>query len=86
MALVEDAPGFWRMVAQYDRTYGLIRTVKRGNEIGYRADSVARPGAESELIGYFKTLRGAAAAAHQAELTRMGTPGPPNGRKASPRG
>jgi len=82
----EDAPGFWRMVAQYDRTYGLIRTVKRGNEIGYRADCIPTPGADAELVGYFRTLRGAAVAIHQAELANSTTAGPPNGpRRANAR-
>ena len=78
VALVEDAPGFWRMVAQYDRTYGTIRLVRRGGELGYRAESIEKAASESELVGYFRTLRAAAEAVHQVELSRVGVSGAPN--------
>ena len=78
MAAVEDSPGFWRMVAQYDRVYGVIRLVRRGGELGYRAESILKPGAESELVGYYKSLRAAAAAIHRKELQAHSTKGAPN--------
>ena len=78
LALVEDAPGFWRMVAQYERCYGTVRLVRRGGELGYRADSIRRPGAESELVGYYKTLRAAGAVLHTSELRSQSLQGGPN--------
>ena len=78
MALVEDAPGFWRMVAQYGRCYGTIRLLKRGGELGYRADGIVLPGDEAELLGYFISLRAAAAAIHRHELSQTSVGGAPN--------
>jgi hypothetical protein len=78
MALVEDAPGFWRMVAQYERCYGTVRMLKRGSELGYRADAISQPGTEAKLLGYFTSLRAAATAIHRHELTRVGVEGAPN--------
>lgn len=76
--MYEDAPGFWRMVAQYNRTYGTVRLIRRGGEIGYRADCIPSPGADAVLVGYFRTLRAAAVAIHQAELSNTTTAGAPN--------
>lgn len=63
LAAVETEPGHWRMVAQYDRIYGDIRIVRRGDEVGYRATD-----GTGELVGYFRTLRASARAVHEDYL------------------
>lgn len=80
LAAVEDAPGFWRMVAQYNTTYGLIRLVKRQGELCYRAEVIKRPGEEPLLVSYESSLKRAAWAVHAKHLTFMSRPGPANGR------
>ena len=80
LAAVEDAPGFWRMVAQHDRTYGLIRLIRRNGALCYSAFAITRPGQEGELIGYYATLRGAAEQVHRRDLNSKGPQGPANGR------
>lgn len=59
LAAIEFEPGHWRMVAQYDRSYGEIRIVRRGGEVGYRATD-----GSGELVGYFRSLRASAKAIH----------------------
>jgi hypothetical protein len=74
LAADELEPGHWRMVAQYDRVYGDIRLVRRGNEIGYRAaDGAGQP------IGYFRTLRASARAIHTAYIAGHSQAGGVNG-------
>lgn len=80
LATTEDTPGFWRMVAQYDRTYGLIRLVKRDARLCYRAELIPRPGDEPVLLGYYPTLRQSAWEIHSKHLSMSSRPGPPNGR------
>ena len=73
MNLVEDSPGVFRLVAQYDRCYGIIRMVKRGTEVGYRATTCAETAERIELVGYYRKLKSAAMAVHQRDL-RSGAP------------
>lgn len=70
LAAVEPEPGVWVMVAQYGEQYGVIRMVRRGSEVGYRADL----GAEGErgLVGYFRTLRAACVAVHRRWIAAHG--------------
>ena len=56
------------MMAQYGRCYGVIRLLEVGGERGYRAVTWAEQSRDRELIGYFRTLRAAAAAAHTRYL------------------
>ncbi len=89
MAAVEVEPAVWVMFAQYQRPYGVIRLVKRGNEIGYRADTWAEQLERREVVGYFRTLRAAAMAIHQRYLSAMVTRVPVNiigGRQSQPHG
>jgi hypothetical protein len=78
LAMHEDAAGFWRMVARYDRPYGTVRLIRRGGEIGYRADNIPAPGVDGVLVGNSRTLQAAAVAIHQAELANSTTAGGPN--------
>lgn len=71
----EQTPGVWLMVAQYERHYGTIRFIRRGTELGYRADDErGRP------IGYYKTLSAAAVAVHRRYLDSLTPGGPINGQ------
>jgi hypothetical protein len=67
LAAEERTPGVWVLVAQYGREYGTIRLIRRGNELGYRADNEA-----GELIGYYRTLRGACEVVHRRFLASHG--------------
>jgi hypothetical protein len=67
LAAVELEPGHWRMTAQYEQCYGDIRIIRRGREVGYRADDV-----RGNLVGYFTNLRAAAWAVHSVYLRQRG--------------
>lgn len=79
IAAAEVQPGIWVMFAQYETPYGVIRMVKRGTEIGYRADTWAEKQELRELVGYYRTLKAAAMASHQRYLSQLGVQGPQNG-------
>lgn len=68
LSAVETSPGKWMMMAQYGRCYGLIRLLEVGGERGYRAVTWADESRDRQLIGYYRTLRAAAAAAHTRYL------------------
>lgn len=68
LSAVEAAPGEWMMMAQYGHCYGLIRLLEVNGERGYRAVTWADESRDRQLIGYFRTLRAAAAAAHTRYL------------------
>jgi hypothetical protein len=63
LAAEETEPGHWVMLDQYRDTYGDIRLVRRGAEIGYRGLDE-----HGELVGYYRTLRAATDAVHEAFL------------------
>lgn len=67
LAAEEQTPGHWLMLDPDGRTYGAVTLVKRGDQVGYRADSPKR-----ELLGYFTTLRTACMAVHKAFLRSHG--------------
>ena len=73
LTAVEVQPAVWEMTAQYGEVYGVVKLVKRGSEVGYRADM------GDELVGYFKTLRAAAEAVHKRWLRSHGQVGGING-------
>jgi hypothetical protein len=79
LAARETAPGHWYMIDGLGKPYGQIRFVKRGDELGYRADRCDERGALTDLVGYFRALVPAAAALHSAFLRSHGAGGPPNG-------
>jgi hypothetical protein len=68
LSAVESEPGEWMMMAQYGRCYGVIRLLELGGERGYRVVTWAEQSSDRELVGYFRTLRAAAAAAHTRYL------------------
>lgn len=79
LAAVEVDVGVWHMVAQYDRVYAVIRLLELGGERGYRAVTWAPTSQGRELIGYYRTLRAACAAAHDRFVRSHGSLGPING-------
>ncbi|MBN9607586.1 MAG: hypothetical protein J0G30_13365 [Actinomycetales bacterium] len=64
LAAVEVEPGVWEMHGQHVDRYGVVRLVRRGPEVGYRAD--LERGGRAHTVGYFRTLRAATAAVHRA--------------------
>jgi len=70
----EIAPGHWYMLDGLGAPYGQIRLVKRGGQVGYRADRCDKRGETPELVGYFRTLRSAAWAIHSLFLRSHGAP------------
>ncbi|TXK17422.1 hypothetical protein [Homoserinibacter sp. GY 40078] len=69
LAAEERALCVWVMVAQYGREYGTVRLIRRGDEVGYRAEDAA-----GQLVGYYRTLKAGCMAVHRQHL-RDGTPG-----------
>jgi hypothetical protein len=64
LAAREVEPGHWIMTDPYDRPYGVIRFLRRGSELGYRAVTWAPESGDRKLIGYYRTLRAAAKEVH----------------------
>ncbi|TPX03918.1 hypothetical protein FJ656_14580 [Schumannella luteola] len=60
------------MTAPDGRPYGVIRLLELGGERGYRAVTWAEDSGDRELIGYFRSLRAAAMAAHRRFLASHG--------------
>ena len=80
IAAVEIEPGHWELRDQYERPYGVIRFLRRGDQLGYRAVTWAEASADRRLIGYYRTLRAACAATHVRFVRAHGQPGAVNGR------
>ena len=64
LAAVEVRPGEWLMVSQGELRYAVIVLLELGGERGYRAVTWAERSEDRRLIGYYRTLRAAAMAAH----------------------
>ena len=75
LAAVELEPGHWELRDQYANSYAVIRIVRRGTEIGYRAVTWAEKSEDRRLVGYYRTLRSACAAAHRVYLRSHGRMG-----------
>lgn len=60
LAAVEHEPGQWTLTGQLG-PYAIVRSLEVGGERGYRASTYSEP---RQLIGYYRTLRAACAAAH----------------------
>ena len=56
LAADENPAGTWTLVDPSGRRYGVVQILRRGGEVGYRADYIDHDGA-SQLVGYFTTLR-----------------------------
>jgi hypothetical protein len=84
MSAREFTPGEWVMVDQWDHPYGVVKLVRRGGELGYRADR--RPNDTDDtavLVGYFTNLRAACKAVHMAYVrVHSGAPVNPNAPNA----
>jgi hypothetical protein len=74
LALEEQTAGHWHMIDSEQRCYGVITIIRRGSEVGYRATNWVDDETERDLIGYFRTLKGAAEATHQ-HFIRSHAPG-----------
>jgi hypothetical protein len=70
----EVEPGRWYLIDSLDRPYGMVCFVRRGDELGYRAERTGDDGQPTERIGYFRTLRGAVWAIHSAFIRSHGAP------------
>ncbi len=79
LAAVETTAGEWLMVPQDGDPYAVIRILTRGDETGYRAVTWAATSEDRKLIGYYRTLRGAAFAAHSRWIAGHAKPGGVNG-------
>jgi hypothetical protein len=79
LAARETEPGHWYMIDGLGKPYGQIRFVKRGDQVGYRADRCDGRGVRTDFVGYYLALKPAAAAVHSAFLRSHGAVGAPNG-------
>lgn len=79
LAAIETEPGTWYMMGSTGKCYGIIRLLRRGGEVGYRAVTWAPTSAERQLIGYYLTLRTACEATHQRFILTVGAGSHPNG-------
>jgi hypothetical protein len=71
------------MIDGLAKPYGLIRFVKRGDQVGYRADRCDDRGSLTGLVGYYRKLKPATAAVHLAFIRSHGATGAPNGTGSS---
>jgi hypothetical protein len=60
------------MTAPDGSPYGIIRLLELGGEQGYRAVTWAEQSADRQLVGYYRSLRAAAMAAHRRYLSGHG--------------
>lgn len=65
MAASEIEPGHWVMLDTNGKPYGVIRFLRRGDQLGYRSVTWAPDSKDRQLIGYYRNLRAAAAAVHR---------------------
>jgi hypothetical protein len=70
----EVAPGHWYLIDTLDAPYGEIRFVRRGTEVGYRADRCDGSGELTRHVGYFRSLRAAAWDIHLDFIRSHGAP------------
>jgi hypothetical protein len=70
----EDEPGHWWMIADLGERYGEIQFVRRGDQLGYRADRTDETGAVIKHVGYFTTLERSAKEIHAAYIRSHGAP------------
>jgi hypothetical protein len=72
LAAHEYAPGEWILVDPSAKPYAIVRALEVGGERGYRAVTWAEHSEDRRLIGYWRSLKAACAAAHRAYLARHG--------------
>lgn len=73
LATVEPSPGVFNMIDPTGKHYATVRLVRRGGEMGYRADC------GEQLVGYYTNLRAACMGAHMTFIGNHGQGGPVNG-------
>ena len=64
LATIEDPPGCFTLLDGDGKPVAEIALVRRGNECGYRAGLLPRPGHDVVVVGYYTTLLSAVKAAH----------------------
>jgi len=77
LAAVETTPGTWFLLDSYGQPHSVVRMVRRGDELGYRAETWTPEPDLRDLVGYYRTLRAATKAAHMRYVASLGNPGPP---------
>ena len=75
LAAVEQKPGCWHMTTPYGDEYAVLQLVRIGGEVGYRAVTWAPSSTDRQLIGYYRSLRAAAANAHRYWLSTLSPTG-----------
>lgn len=76
----EYRPGQWVLFDGSEQPYALIDLVKRGGELGYRATTWNQERTAGVVIGYYRTVAGAAATVHM--LYNQRPKGAPNSTEA----
>jgi hypothetical protein len=79
LAAHETEPGHWYLIGGLGKPYGQVRLVKRGDQVGYRADRCDERGQVTGVVGYYRALKPATVAVHSEFLRSHGSGGPPNG-------
>jgi hypothetical protein len=74
LSAVEVEVGHWFMIADLGEKYGEIQFVRRGDELGYRADRTDDEGTVTKHVGYFTTLERSAKEIHSAYIRSHGAP------------
>lgn len=72
LAAHEYAAGEWILVDPSAKPYAIVRALEVGGERGYRAVTWAERSEDRLLIGYWRSLKAACAAAHRAYLASHG--------------
>lgn len=67
------------MIDGLGKPYGQVRFVKRGDQVGYRADRCDSMGELTDFVGYYLSLMPATVAVYSVFLRSHGTTGAPNG-------
>ena len=76
----EVHPGIWHVCAWDGTPYAIVRLIRIGPELGYRATTWHDDPSARRLIGYWRTLRTACARAHAWHVRQHG----PNGFAPNP--
>lgn len=74
LAAREVSAGHWFLIDGLEKPYGEVAIIRRGTEVGYRADRCDERGAFLLRVGYFTTLRAATWAIHGHFLKSHGSP------------
>lgn len=77
LAAREEPTGTWKMIDSLGKCYGIIRIMRRVDEVYYKAQTWHEHENGREMIGHFRTLHQACNATHQLYLTK-GSPGRPS--------